>query len=514
MKTIPQIPLFILALSLLTGILIAPFLHFDSFPLLLGGMGCTCILFASKMLKGLLWKERITVSLLIIMMGLLGHQFVSQQAQQTRYTLESLNCHEVVLAAVIDKAVKKTSYGRSTEMKLIAYCDSAKRWQSIAGRMQLYLNVQDSTALARYDSISLRAYITQIQTSSASYRQWLNSQGLAYKAYAKHIEILGQETSVSATSYRFQQQIGDRLHTLFGSGSHTAIAKALLLGDKTALSKTQKTSFATAGLSHILAISGLHVGIIFLLLNLLLRPLQLLPYGQQIKHIVILCLLTLYMLLAGASPAVVRATLMFGAVLIYKLLRRRYHFLNILGLSALIQMIIDPTIIQAIGFQLSYLAVLGIIGLFPLFEKAFNSPWSWVNHAFGWIGISLTATFFTTPLVIYYFGQFPTYFILSNVLVAVLAFVLVFLGFLLVLCAYIPLLSEALAWLTERCISLLIYIAEWVTALPGAKLDDFSWENPAWGYLAIELAVTLGILLLPKIIIKLNSRKEVVLQLR
>jgi competence protein ComEC len=252
----------------------------------------------------------------------------------------------------------------------------------------------------------------------------------------------------------------------------------------------------------------MHVGIIFLLLSLMLSPLHLLPGGQQFKSAFILLLLVTYMFLAGASPAVVRATLMFGSVLIYKLLRKRYHFLNLLGFSAFIQMAMDPMIIFAVGFQLSYMAVLGIVLLFPLFEKSFNTPWKWVNYAYAWIGISLTATLFTTPWVLFYFGQFPTYFILSNVMVSLLVFVLVFLGFLTVLCIYIPWLNSLLAYMMEQALSLLEYIASWVAALPGARLTAFSWDEPGLRYLVIELALTALLLLLPKLILYKKSKPD------
>lgn len=419
--------------------------------------------------------------------------------------MESMNCHEVVLLGVVDKAVKTTMYGRSTELRITAYLDTTGHFQPLEGKIQLYINQEDTSSFRRFDQVQVRVYLTDIQPSSESYAAWLLAQGLQYKGYAKRSFVVGKEGGTTTRFYAIQQKLAHRLDELMENPEFSAMAKAILLGEKGSLGKEMKADFATSGLSHILAISGLHVGIIFLLLNIIFRPLHLLPHGQHLKNILILGLLVAYMLLAGASPAVVRATLMFGAVLLYRLLRKRYHFLNLLGFSAFCQVVIDPSIILSIGFQLSYMAVLGIVVLFPLFEKAFNTPWKWLNYAYAWIGISLAATLFTTPMVLYYFGQFPTYFILANVMVSVLAFALVFLGFLTVLCIYIPYLSNVLAYLTEQALSCLSYIATWIANLPGSNITAFDMDEQGLWYLLIELAITALILLLPKLVSRQQS---------
>ncbi len=511
MKTFRKNPLFYLALAVMAGIVLEGFFSFDALPYLLLGLGIILFLAAKKAFRLSLNMDRLGSISLLLLAALLGVCLSFWQKDKLSYELESLNCHEVVVAGVVEKTVKTSAFGRSTELRLFGYADSCKNWQSLEGKIQLYFKPEDSTAVRRYDSLQLRVYLTNIQTTSESYASYLLSQGLQYRAYARHTLVTGHAQSAEAAFWGLQQRLALRMEALFERPQQAAMAKAILLGDKGSLSAELKEAFAISGLSHILAISGLHIGIIFLLLNILLRPLNLLPHGQQMKNLLILALLLGYMLLAGASPAVVRATLMFGAVLLYKLWRQRYHFLNLLGFSALFQMVLDPDIIQSIGFQLSYMAVLGIVLGFPVFEKYFNTPWKWVNYAYAWIGISLAATLFTAPWVIYYFGQFPTYFILSNVLVSILAFVLVFLGFLTVLCAYIPYLSGWLAWLTEQALACLEGIAHGVAQLPGARLSSLSIDEPGIWYLVIELAVTALVLLLPKLLlIKRRSSHEMI----
>lgn len=500
MKTFRQYPLCFLALATLGGIVLEHYFMFDAFPFLVLGGSMYCFFQLKESWKQSIRLDRFRSFWLLGIALFLGMCLAQWQKNGPVYEMESLNCHEVVLLGMVDKALKTTPYGRSTELLVKAYLDTSGTFQHVEEKIQLYFSQADTNTYQRYDQLQLRAYVANIRPSSAGYAAWLQANGLRYKAYAKRAVLVSQAHSLESKFYRAQQKLAIRLDQLIDQPELAAMAKAILLGEKGDLSKEMKADFAASGLSHILAISGLHVGIIFLLLNLLLRPIHLLPHGQQLKNLAILGLLIAYMLLAGASPAVVRATLMFGAVLLYKLLRKRYHFLNLLGFSAFVQMVIEPSIIFSIGFQLSYMAVLGIVLLFPLFEKTCNTPWKWVNYAYAWIGISLAATIFTTPMVLYYFGQFPTYFILANVMVSVLAFVLVFLGFLTVLCIYIPYLSQLLAYLTEQALSCLYAIADWIAGLPGATISGFHPDERGLGYLLIELAVTALILFLPRLI--------------
>ncbi|MEZ4827386.1 MAG: ComEC/Rec2 family competence protein [Bacteroidia bacterium] len=236
---------------------------------------------------------------------------------------------------------------------------------------------------------------------------------------------------------------------------HATIAQAMFLGDKNGMGREVKNAYSIAGTSHILAISGLHVGIVFLVLSRVLSFLHLIPQGLRIKNIVILGLLLGYMLLTGASPAVVRSVLMFGIVLIMKVLYLRYNLLNVVGTAALLQLFFEPEIAFDVGFQLSYLAVIGIITGFPVWERIVGVENFWLKLVSSWIGVTICATLGTLPLVIMHFGRFPTYFLLSNILVSTLAFLLVLVGFFTVIFCYVPLLGE---WLGYFCSVLIGYL--------------------------------------------------------
>ncbi|MEL6133723.1 MAG: ComEC/Rec2 family competence protein, partial [Bacteroidota bacterium] len=242
----------------------------------------------------------------------------------------------------------------------------------------------------------------------------------------------------------------------------------------------------------------LHVGIIFLCLDFLLMGLHQFPGGKRWKQGLILLLLLAYMLVSGASPAVVRATLMFGTILLMRLFRQRYVILNVVSLAALVQMVVQPTVVFSLGFQLSYSAVFALVTVYPLFEQYFRTDFGLLNILNGWMGVTLVATLATTPLIWIHFGKFPVYFLLSNVLISAFAFGAVFTGFLLVLFFWIPGLNLLLAQACTFCIRVIELVAHLIASSPYAviRAGDYHWE--AFGVIGIQLMVAAAVLFLPK----------------
>ena len=152
-------------------------------------------------------------------------------------------------------------------------------------------------------------------------------------------------------------------------GDQYAIASALILGSKDELGFEVKQAYATAGAMHVLAVSGLHVGIIFLILNTLLSALDTSKKGRIVKAIILLIVLWSYALLTGLSPSVLRAATMFSFVIMGTVLNRKSSIYNTLAASAFFLLIINPNLLFEVGFQLSYIAVLGIVYLQPLIYK-------------------------------------------------------------------------------------------------------------------------------------------------
>ena len=203
------------------------------------------------------------------------------------------------------------------------------------------------------------------------------------------------------------------------------------------------------------------------------------------------------MVMTGASPAVVRAVMMLGSVLVFRLFYARYQLLNVVSLAALIQVLHNPGVIKEVGFQLSYAAVLGIVFLLPYFEKQYKTKHRWLGLIYGWIAVSLVATLATAPLIIYYFGQFPTYFLLTNLLISGFLPLLMGLGFLTVLLAGVPMAGAILGGMVEFLLHILATICTEIAALPFAVIENFSLSEKGLPALFLQVGIALLFLFAP-----------------
>jgi competence protein ComEC len=207
-----------------------------------------------------------------------------------------------------------------------------------------------------------------------------------------------------------------------------ALIQAITLGQKEELSQSTLNAFSNTGARHILAVSGMHVGIMMLLIQFLLR---LIPgrkvWLQRFRFVITLCGIWMYAWITGMAPPVTRASFMFTLFLIGGLGKKDYHSLNALFLSAFVLLLINPALIFDLGFQFSYTALLSIILFYPLFYKRIKSSNKVVNYLIQIILLTLAVQPFILPLSIFYFHKIPLLFLLSSLLATPLAFVLMLL---------------------------------------------------------------------------------------
>ena len=215
---------------------------------------------------------------------------------------------------------------------------------------------------------------------------------------------------------------------------------AITLGEKSILSKDTKNNFSAAGVSHILVVSGMHVGFIFMIISLLYSRLYN-RYYRLFVTIFGLVLLWLYALLTGFAPSVVRASFMFSLMLVFLFTGNKYRVLHALLLSATISLLANPALLFNISFQLSYLAVLSIVVFYKRiyhFLQRMVPKFKWRNNILSVIGVTLAAQVFTFPIVMFYFHQFPLFFMISNLCVVLLAPIIFIGGYLLIFTSVIP----------------------------------------------------------------------------
>ncbi|WP_341226263.1 ComEC/Rec2 family competence protein [uncultured Arcticibacterium sp.] len=308
-----------------------------------------------------------------------------------------------------------------------------------------------------------------------NYKTFQNRRGIQSHHFLRKDDFikLGHKAKypILAWSYKLNEQCGNILNQKLNSKAGLAVAEAMLLGTKDELDNETRDAYATAGAVHILAVSGLHVGILMLMLNFLFSPLKRKPI---LFGILTVTLLWAYAVFTGLSPSVTRATLMFSLFQLGTMFKRDKNSINVLAGSAFLLLLFKPFWLFEVGFQLSYLAIFGIIYLFPYLNKLYE-PKNWLLAKLWQISIvSIAAQLFTFPLSIYYFHQFPNYFLLTNPIVTVMSFAVLFVGILSLILTAAPLISDILYWILNFVLDLLNKCIFLISSLPESKALGFS----------------------------------------
>ncbi len=308
------------------------------------------------------------------------------------------------------------------------------------------------------------------------YGKYLARNGLCGAAYlyGNNIKYLSTEqpSGFIQRSYLLRDKLIYQLESVGLKGSQLAIISAITLGEKGLLSNDVRDTFSAAGVSHILVVSGMHVGFIFLIIMWLM---SIISYRRRWIVVVLgLIVLWSYALLTGLAPSVVRATFMFSMMLLFRVMGEKYRVKHALCLSATILILINPNVLFNVGFQLSYLAVCGIVYFYPLFYKRISTLKSrslrWILSS---IAVTVSAQIFTLPIVIYNFNQFPIYFILSNLFVTAFAPFLFLGGIALLPLSYIPFLGIGAGWLMNYVVMIFEYIIHLIVAIPFSTIKIY-----------------------------------------
>jgi len=254
------------------------------------------------------------------------------------------------------------------------------------------------------------------------------------------------------------------------------IAKALILGDRDHLDSEAVRSFGNAGAMHVLAVSGLHVGLILALLLFVLSrfPNYISKYNATIIALIIIWF---YALLTGFSPSVLRAVVMFSLLTLAKLSGKNYDSINVLMISALVLLLFDPLLLFDLGFQLSYLAMLGIFILYQPIMKSVYVSNKWIRLIWEGTSVSIAAQVFTLPLTLYCFHQFPNYFLIANIGLMVLTNIVLISGVLLISLQLVPFISTVLAWILSFSVIAMFVFVQWVEGLPASTSSGFEMNS-------------------------------------
>ncbi len=252
-----------------------------------------------------------------------------------------------------------------------------------------------------------------------------------------------------------------------------AISKALLYGYDDEINPELVRAYSNTGTLHVLAVSGMHVGLIFWLINLLLKYFDKRQYQRVLKAIISLIIIWAYSLLCGLSPSILRASVMFSFVALGNMVKNKPNINNTLAASAFVLLLFDSNMLSNVGFQLSFLAVFGIVNIQKYFKQWFTFNSKIGNEVWNIISVSIAAQLATFPLGLLYFHQFPVYFIISNLLIIPLTTFVIFVAIAMIFMAGLAQLfslfkyaAMALGWVVKWLIAITNIIVLWLEKLP------------------------------------------------
>ena len=244
-----------------------------------------------------------------------------------------------------------------------------------------------------------------------------------------------------------------------------AVVAAMALGDKSTLTQDLKDVYSVTGASHVLALSGLHLGIIYTLLSLFVFRRR----WQVLSQLVIILSVWVFVFLVGMSTSVVRSAVMLSIYALLSLGHRDRMSVNTLAFTAIVMLMISPMSLFDIGFQMSYMAVLSILLFVPLLERVFTAEYLMLHRVVRWfwgmVAVSLSAQIGTAPLIAYYFGRFSCYFLLTNFIVIPAAMLILYLSM-------VAFLIPSLAYLLYKVVAVLNLLLSYMAALPGASIGN------------------------------------------
>lgn len=321
-----------------------------------------------------------------------------------------------------------------------------------------------------------------------NYKKYLENLGVYHqlRIYSNQfVAVHNTKTTLIGIASKARTNIIEKLKTENFGADELGVIQALLLGQRSDISEETYTNYQKAGAVHILAVSGLHIGILLLLIQFLLSPLKRIPKGRTIILLLSVLFLWGFAFLAGLSASIIRATTMFTFVAYALYLNRPSNSFNILALSVLfILLFINPNLLFQVGFQMSYAAVFAILWIFPLLKKLWFPKNKIIRYFWQLLCVSLAAQLGVLPISLYYFHQFPGLFFVSNLIIVPALGIILGLGILVIFLSLLNWLPTQLVWLYNSIIGLMNNLIGWV-----AKQESFIFSSISFDFGQLILSI-------------------------
>ncbi len=375
---------------------------------------------------------------------------------------------------------KEKSLKVVAEIKAIKY---NQEWKNTCGKAMIYFKKDTHSIQLNYgDELIIKSSFNEIpppqNPGEFNYKRFLAFHNVYQQAYIDNKAWTYTGRNSSNTLLKYSTNLRNTLLNVLKANhvldDEFAVGSALLLGFEDKLDADIISAYSSTGALHVLSVSGLHVAIVYFIFSWMLFFFDKIKHGNIIKAILLIVLLWLYAALTGLSPSVLRAATMFSFIIMAKAYNRYSNIYNTLSASAFLLLLINPYLIMEVGFQLSYLAVLGIVYIQPKIYKWFE-PNNWLLDQIWTItSVSIAAQVATFPLGLLYFHQFPNYFLLSNLVVIPISTAIVYIGTSLFAFAKVSLIAGYLAIAFNWCVWFLNQSVKMIEKWPYALLQGIS----------------------------------------
>ncbi|MCW1148090.1 ComEC/Rec2 family competence protein [Flavobacterium lacisediminis] len=442
-------------------------------------LGIFCFLFW-KSKKALLQNTLFGIAtyLLAFTLGMMSFYIHSDLNSKNHYSKKSFE-ETNSIRAIVSTTLKPNEKYNKYFITLSHFNDTIA-----SGQLLLYVPKTNNETLHSGDEIWLNNAVYPIQKTfnpyQFDYSKYLEKQNVFHQIYTREnqIKIIQTHKTIDFYIETLRNNLSKSFDIHHFEPKTKAIIDALILGQRLELDKETIADYSNAGVIHILAISGLHISIIYFFIVFLLKPLKRVKFGAEIQLLIVLGILWLFALLTGLPASVTRAVTLFSFISIGNYFNQPKAIYNALAISAFLILLVKPNAIFDIGFQLSYAAVLSIVLFQPFYKKFYFSENKIAIYFTDTVLVSLAAQIGVLPLSLYYFNQLPLLFLLANLVIIPLSSLVLIAGIIILPLNYVlPSVAVFLGKILEFSIQFMNNYIHWIAQFKSGIITNISFSG-------------------------------------
>lgn len=444
-----QMPFVRLIVPFIAGILLEWNFNFNQTACVVFSVSAVIVLFIFYRLSLTLkytfrWIAGIAINLLFVA----GGAFITYNKDIKNYQnwVGNYSADSIAILATLQEPLVEKARSYKAEASLEAIYINGE-WKNTIGKTLIYLSKDSSVPTVKYGSQVLFYKPLQSIKNSGNPGSFDYKQYNAFKDIYHQVFLKTSEHTVSKTInenafqtwlFNVRQSVIEKLQQYIKGDREAGVAEALLIGYRDDLDKDLVQAYSNTGVVHIIAISGLHLGMIYMALVWLLQPFKKTKWIKWVKPVIILAVLWIFTLLAGAVPSILRSAVMFTFIVLGETIDRKSSIYNTLAASAFVMLAYNPYFLWDIGFLLSYAAVVSIILFAKPVYNWFYSKNKLIDFFWKLTSVTIAAQILTVPIIFYAFHQFPNLFLITNSIIVPLSSVILFAELILLLLSFIP----------------------------------------------------------------------------